>query len=210
MKKVERVLEIIRRLEEAYPDVHCTLDYSNPLELLVATMLSAQCTDERVNQLTKDLFGKYRTPWDYANADLAELEEDVRPTGFYRNKARNIKRACQVLIEEFDGEVPQRMEDLVKLPGVARKTANVVLGTAFGVADGFVVDTHVKRLARRLGLTQQTNPGKIEIELMEIVPRGRWIKMAHQMIIHGRMICQARSPKCAECVLVDLCPSAAP
>ncbi|MFQ5340872.1 MAG: endonuclease III [Anaerolineae bacterium] len=204
----QRMPEIVRRLREVHPDARCALDHANPLELLVATILSAQCTDERVNQVTPALFEKYPTAAAFAAADRAELEEAVRPTGFFRQKARYIQEACEIIAHEYDGEAPADMDSLLELPGVARKTANVVLGVAFKVADGIVVDTHVKRLAQRLGLTDETNPGKIERDLMALVPREDWIDLAHLLIFHGRRVCQARKPDCPNCVLSDVCPSA--
>ncbi len=203
-----RVAEILRRLRAAYPDAQCALRHSNPLELLVATILSAQCTDERVNQVTQELFKQYRTAEDYAMANPEELEQAIRSTGFYRNKARHIQGAARRMIERFGGEVPRTMEELLELPGVARKTANVVLGVAFHRAEGIVVDTHVQRVARRLGLTRQQDPGKIERELMVTIPRHDWIDFGHQLIWHGRKVCHARKPDCLNCPLRDLCPSA--
>ena len=191
-----------------YPDAKCSLDFSNPLELLVATQLSAQCTDERVNLVTRDLFQKYRTVEDYASASQEELEQDIRSTGFYRNKAKNIRAACQLLITNYNGEVPSTMADLIKLPGVARKTANVVLGNAFGIIEGFVVDTHIGRLARRFGWTKNEDPVKVEQDLMRLVPRQDWLDLSHLMIFHGRAICQSRKPLCQQCTLSKLCPSA--
>lgn len=203
----QRTRQIIRRLKREYPDAHCSLNYSNPLELLVATILSAQCTDERVNIVTADLFRKYRSPDDYASVAQEELEQDVRSTGFYRNKAKAIRGACRRIIEQHDGRVPDRLEDLLLLPGVARKTANVVLGNAFGIASGVVVDTHVQRLSRRLGLSDQSQPEKIERDLIELVPKKDWIDFSHLMIYHGRKVCKARTPLCAECTVEALCPS---
>ncbi len=203
-----RVLKIIELLEKEHSDAKIALDYANPLELLVATILSAQCTDKRVNIVTKALFKKYRKPEDYANVDLEELEEDIRSTGFYRNKARNIIKCCQILVEKFNSQVPKTMEELLELPGVARKTANIVLSNAYGVVEGIAVDTHVRRLARRLGLSQHENPNKIESDLMEIVPKGRWKRITDLLIFHGRRICAARRPKCGVCDLNKLCPSA--
>ncbi|HEY63151.1 MAG TPA: endonuclease III [Caldilineae bacterium] len=208
MPEQERINEILWRLREAYPDAQCALRHSNPLELLVATMLSAQCTDERVNQVTEKLFQKYRTAEDYAMANPEELEQDIRPTGYYRSKARRLQEAARVLVERYNGRVPDTMEELLELPGVARKTANMVLGVAFNRAEGIVVDTHVKRVAQRLGLTKEQDPLKIEQDLMAIVPREQWIDFSHQMIWHGRRICKARSPDCPSCPLNDLCPSA--
>ena len=203
-----RVLRIIELLEKEHPDAKIALDYTNPLELLVATILSAQCTDRRVNIVTKTLFKKYRKAEDYANADLEEFEEDVRPTGFYRNKARNIKKCCQILVEKFNSEVPKTMEEILELPGVARKTANIVLSNAYGVIEGIAVDTHVRRLARRLGLSEHEDPNKIEGDLMKIVPKTHWKRITDLLIFHGRRICVARKPKCGICVLNKLCPSA--
>ena len=203
-----RVREILRRLRETYPDAECALHHRNPLELLVATILSAQCTDERVNQVTRELFRRYRTAEDYAQADLEALEQAIRPTGFYRNKARHIQGAARMILERFQGKVPETMEELLQLPGVARKTANVVLGVAFHKAEGIVVDTHVKRIARRLDLTHAQDPVKIERDLMAIIPREHWIDFGHQLIWHGRRICHARHPDCPNCPLNDLCPSA--
>jgi endonuclease-3 len=205
---VERLPEIMGRLRSAHPDARCALNHTNPLELLVATILSAQCTDERVNQVTPALFAKYSTAIAFAGADRAELEAAIRPTGFYRQKARYIQEACCIIADEYQGQVPADMETLLPLPGVARKTANVVLGVAFGIADGIVVDTHVKRLAGRLALTRESNPDKIERDLMELVPRQDWIDIGHLLIFHGRRVCHARKPDCPHCVLNDLCPSA--
>lgn len=203
----QRTRQIIRLLKREYPDARCSLNYSNPLELLIATILSAQCTDERVNIVTADLFRKYRAPEDFVNVAQEELEQDVRSTGFYRNKAKAIQGACRRIIEQHDGRVPDRLEDLLLLPGVARKTANVVLGNAFGIASGVVVDTHVQRLSRRLGLSDQSQPEKIERDLVELVPKKDWIDFSHLMIYHGRKVCKARNPLCAECVVESLCPS---
>ena len=203
----QRTRDIIRRLKREYPDARCSLNYSSPLELLIATILSAQCTDERVNIVTADLFRKYRAPEDYLNASQEELEQDVRSTGFYRNKAKAIRGACQRIVERHAGHVPDRLEDLILLPGVARKTANVVLGNAFGIASGVVVDTHVQRLSRRLGLSDESQPEKIERDLIELVPKKDWIDFSHLMIYHGRKVCKARKPLCDECVVEPLCPS---
>ena len=202
-----RLAEIIKRLKKAYPDAHCALNHSNAFELLIATVLSAQCTDERVNIVTADLFRKYRGPQDYLNVSQSELEKDIHSTGFFRNKSKNIQAACRRIIDEFNGEIPRTMEELLTLGGVARKTANVVLGNAFGIPAGVVVDTHVARLSARLGLTQETVPEKIEKDLMEKVPKKHWIIFPHWLIYHGRQICQARKPKCTECFLSDICPS---
>jgi len=205
----KRVLKILDLLEKEHPDARIALKFSNPLELLVATILAAQCTDERVNQVTRSLFKKYRSAEDYARADLATLEQDIKPTGFYRKKAQRLKEVCQILVEKFNSEVPRTMEDLLSLPGVARKTANIVLSNAYGVNEGIIVDTHVLRLAKRLGLTQSKTREKIERDLMEIVPREKWGRFADLLIFHGRRVCNARKPKCEICVLKDLCPSRA-
>lgn len=203
----ERVEEIIRLLHAAYPEAKCALDHRNPLELLVATILSAQCTDERVNKVTPALFARYPDAKAFAEADRGELEEAIRSTGFYRNKAKSIQEACRRIVTEYDGQVPQTMAELLTLAGVARKTANVVLGTAFSIADGIVVDTHVKRLAQRLDLSQQNDPDKIERDLQAMVPQDEWIDVAHLLIFHGRQVCDARKPNCAGCVINHLCPS---
>ena len=203
-----RVLKIIELLEETHSDARIALDYKNPLELLVATILSAQCTDKRVNIVTKVLFKKYKKAEDYANAELEELEEEIRSTGFYRNKARNIKKCCQILVQKFASEVPRTMEEMLELPGVARKTANIVLSNAYGVVEGIAVDTHVRRLARRLGLSEHEDPNRIEGDLMEIVPKTNWKTVTDLLIFHGRRICEARKPKCSLCVLNKLCTSA--
>jgi endonuclease-3 len=203
-----RAQEIVARLREMYPDARCSLDYETPLQLLVATILSAQCTDERVNTVTRQLFQKYRTAEDYARVPQEEFEQEIRSTGFYRNKAKAIRQAAQLLLDEFRGEVPRTMEELIRLPGVARKTANVVLGNCWGIASGVVVDTHVARLSRRLGLTEHQDPEKIERDLMELIPQQEWIFLGHALIYHGRRVCEARKPRCAECRLASLCPSA--
>src|SRR5579863_9546842 len=203
----ERVRAILQGLDEAYPHVTCALEHKNAFQLLIATILSAQCTDERVNQVTKTLFVKYPGPKDFAYANPAELEQDIRPTGFFRNKTKSIIGASKKIVEEFGGEVPRTMDELLTLPGVARKTANVVLGTAFGIAVGVVVDTHVTRLSNRLDLSRNTDPKKIEQDLMQVIPQEKWILFSHQLIWHGRRICQARKPKCAECNLEQLCYS---
>ncbi|MDG6222982.1 MAG: endonuclease III [Candidatus Bathyarchaeota archaeon] len=206
--KKERTEKIIEILEKEYPEAKTSLYYQNPLEILVATILSAQCTDKRVNIVTKSLFKKYRTAQDYANADLSELEQDIKSTGFYRNKAKNIKKTGWMLVEKYDSKVPQTMEELIKLPGVARKTANIVLSNAYGVIVGIAVDTHVRRIAKRLGLTLNTNPDKIEADLMQIVPKEYWKRVTNLIIFHGRKVCTARNPKCNLCSLNKLCPSA--
>ncbi len=198
--------EVVRLLVEHYPDADCSLDFTTPLELLVATILSAQCTDERVNIVTKGLFRKYRSAANYANAPLPELEEAIQSTGFFRNKAKNIQNCCRLLVERYEGEVPREIDKLVELPGVGRKTANVVLGTAFGIASGVVVDTHVTRLSQRLGMTVQKDAEKIEKDLMEAIPESAWIAFSHRMIQHGRNICGARKAQCAECPMAPICP----
>jgi endonuclease III len=203
----ERSSRIIGALRRTYPEAHCELNYSNPLELLIATILSAQCTDKQVNIVTQDLFKKYRTAADYANADLPELENDIRRLGFFRNKAKNIKACCRQLVDKYGGKVPQTMEELVALEGVGRKTANVVLGNAFNINEGVVVDTHVARLSQRLGLTKESTPEKIEAEMMNLVPREDWAMFSHWLICHGRRRCSARKPACPDCELRDLCPS---
>jgi endonuclease-3 len=203
-----RALRVIELLEKEHPDAKIALHYTNPLELLVATILSAQCTDERVNMVTKTLFKKYTKAEDYANADLAELEQDIRSTGFYRNKAKNIKKCCQLLVEKYHSQVPRTMAELLELPGVARKTANIVLANAYGIVEGVAVDTHVRRLAQRLGLTESDDPAKIEVDLMNIVPRDKWMRITDLLIFHGRRICVAKKPRCDACVLNKICPSA--
>jgi endonuclease-3 len=202
------VEETIARLKSAYPDARTALDWKNPLELLVATILSAQTTDVRVNAVTPTLFAKYPTAADYASADPAQLEEDIRPTGFFRNKAKSLRGMARALVDDHGGEVPQTMDDLVALPGVGRKTANVVLGNAFSVDEGVVVDTHVRRLSNRLGFTTHNDPEKIEGELMKTVPKRDWTVFSHLLILHGRSVCKARKPACEDCVVNDLCPSA--
>ncbi len=204
--KKKRTAEIIKRLKKEYPDAHCALNHANAFELLIATIISAQCTDVRVNIVTAELFRKYRRPQDYLQVSPEELEQDIRSTGFFRNKAKNIQAACEKIIENFGGEIPNTMDEILTLNGVARKTANVVLGNAFGIASGVVVDTHVSRLSQRLGLTEKTTPEKIEKDLAELVPKKDWIIFPHLLIWHGRRICQARKPKCAECVLENICP----
>jgi endonuclease-3 len=200
-----QAVEVVRRLRRAYPDAECSLVHDSPLELLVATILSAQCTDERVNLVTKELFRNYRSAADFAAAPLADLEQAVKSTGFFRNKAKNIKACCQALVDEHRGQVPRELDQLVKLPGVGRKTGNVVLGTAYGIASGVVVDTHVGRISRRLGLTKHDDPVKVERDLMEQTPEKEWVALSHRMIQHGRRVCLARKPKCDECTLADVC-----
>lgn len=202
-----RTAEIIRRLRIEYPEARCALNFTNPFELLVATILSAQCTDERVNKVTDALFRKYRKPADYASVETGELAADIKSITFFNNKAKSIRGASQRIVEEFGGEVPNTIEELLTLSGVARKTANVVLGNAYNIASGIVVDTHVARVSQRLGLALETKPEKIEAELNELVPQGDWIMFPHWLIAHGRKICQARKPRCAECILENLCPS---
>jgi endonuclease-3 len=208
MKDKERVQEIIKLLEKEHPDAKIALHYSNPLALLVATVLSAQSTDKTVNEVTKSLFRKYKTAKDYANADLEELEKDIKPTGFYRNKAKYLKKTGQMLVEKFNSKVPRTMEELTTLPGVARKTANIVLSNAFDVIEGVAVDTHVKRLAQRLGISDNKDPNKIEKDLMELVPKEQWPKLTDLLIFHGRRVCTARKPNCKSCGINELCPSA--
>lgn len=203
----QRLSRILEGLDRRFPDAKCALDHRNAFELLIATILSAQCTDERVNIVTRDLFRKYSCLQAFATAPLRELEQDIRSTGFYRNKARSIQGAARMLLEKFGGNVPETMEELVELPGVARKTANVVLGVSFGKAEGIVVDTHVTRVSQRLELTKETVPEKIERDLMAIVPRARWISFSHQMILHGRHICKARKPLCHLCPVEQVCRS---
>ena len=204
----ERVLKIIELLEKEHRDAEIALNFNNPLELLVSTILSAQCTDERVNLVTPNLFKKYVNVEDYANADLKELEQDIRSTGFYRNKAKNIKKCCQLLVEKHNSQVPKTMQELIELPGVARKTANIVLQNTYGIIEGIAVDTHVRRLAQRLGLTENKNPEKIEKDLMMITPKNEWMRITDLLIFHGRRICDAKKPRCAKCVLNEICPSA--
>ena len=204
-KNKRRTGEIITLLKKRYPDARCALNHKNPLELLVATILSAQCTDVRVNKVTKDLFKKYKQAEDYAGAEPEILENDIRSTGFYKNKARSIIKCCKVIFEEYTGKVPSTMEELVALGGIGRKTANVILGNAFGIP-GITVDTHVKRVAYHLALTKNQDPVKIEYDLMELVPKKEWTQFSHLIIFHGRYTCMARKPLCAECVLKSLCP----
>lgn len=199
--------EVWKRLKQHWPNPRCELRHANPLELLVAVILSAQCTDARVNKVTEALFQRYRTARDYAESPEGELEAFIRPTGFYRNKAKNIRGACRLLADKHGGRVPDTMDELLRLPGVARKTANVVLSTAFGRAEGIVVDTHMARVARRLGLTKETNPVKIERDLMRLFPRKDWGDLSHAVVLHGRYVCKARRPLCGECRLNTLCPS---
>jgi endonuclease-3 len=206
--KQQRAIEILQRLKVLYPEAPCTLDYETPVQLMVATILSAQCTDERVNLVTPELFRRFPTAAALAAADLTELETLVRSTGFYRNKAKNIKAACSLIMSEFDGQVPKLMEDLLKLPGVARKTANVVLAHAFDIHMGVTVDTHVKRLSYRLGLTEFTDPIRIERDLMKLLPQPDWENWSIRLVYHGRAVCNARNPQCDRCTLADLCPSA--
>jgi endonuclease III len=203
----KRVAAILAGLDAAYPNATCELNFSNAFQLLIATILSAQCTDVRVNMVTKELFQKYKTPKDFAYASPAELEKEIRPTGFFRNKTKSIMGASKGLLEKFGGEVPRTMEEILTLPGVARKTGNVVLGTAYGIASGVVVDTHVMRLSQRLDLTHNDEPKKIEQDLMKIIPQSKWIQFSHQLIWHGRRVCVARKPKCVDCNLESLCYS---
>ncbi len=203
----DRALKVLRILEREYKKPRAALRFRDPLQLLVATILSAQCTDARVNKVTEHLFSKYKTAEDYANADLREFEEEIRPTGFYKNKARNIISAARIIVLEFGGRVPHNMNDLLRLPGVARKTANIVLSNAYGKIVGIAVDTHVSRLSQRLGFTKNHDPVKIERDLMELFPREKWYEINYLLIEHGRRVCSARNPKCEACVLSSLCPS---
>ncbi len=205
---VKQTNTVLTRLKVEYPGAKCALNYQDSLQLTVATILSAQCTDKRVNLVTPALFARYPAAADYAQASLPELEEMIRSTGFYRNKAKSLHGLGVALVERHDGEIPHAMAELVKLPGIGRKTANVVLGNAFGIDDGVVVDTHVGRLSRRLGLTEQKDPVKVERDLIELVPKTDWTLWSHLLIDHGRAVCDARKPKCGQCVLADLCPSA--
>ena len=208
LSKKQRAIEILVRLKHLYPDATCSLNYSTPVQLLVATILSAQCTDERVNKVTPALFGKFPDAASLASANLVELETLVHSTGFYRNKAKNIQAACRMIVTEFNSVVPNQMEQLLKLPGVARKTANVVLGHAYGINAGVTVDTHVKRLCERFGLTEAKDPVRIEQDLMSLLPQPDWENWSIRLIYHGRAICKARSPVCVACELADLCPAA--
>ncbi len=208
MNKKERVIKIIKILKKRYPQSHTELNFKTPLEILVATILSAQCTDKKVNEVTPGLFKKYQNAKGFAQAELTELEKEIRPTGFYRNKAKNIQASAQKIERDFSGEVPSTMDDLLTLPGVARKTANIVLSSAYNKAEGIAVDTHVKRLSQRLGLSDEKNPDKIERDLMAIVPRKEWLYFNYMLVNYGREICQAKKPLCGECQLNQLCPSA--
>jgi|SRR5579863_8919449 len=203
----KRVAAILEKLDEAYPDAVCELKHESPFQLLISTILSAQCTDVRVNQVTAELYKKYPTPEAFAHANPAELEKEIRPTGFFRNKTKSIMGASKAIVENFGGKVPRTMEEMLTLPGAARKTANVVLGTAYGIASGVVVDTHVMRLSRRLDLTKHEDPKKIEQDLMKIIPQTKWIQFSHQLIWHGRRVCFARNPKCVDCNLEKICYS---
>jgi endonuclease-3 len=204
----QRAAKIIELLEKQFPNAKTALNYSNPLEILVATMLSAQTTDERVNIVTQNLFKKYRAPEDYANVEIKELEQDIRSTGFYHNKARNLKNCCRLLIEKYKSQVPKTMDEMLELPGVARKTANIVLYNAYGIISGIAVDTHVRRVSQRIGLTEHDDPAKIEQDLMQITPKDKWMKLTDLLILHGRQVCIARKPKCDICVLNKICPTA--
>ncbi len=204
----QRALKVIELLEKEYPNAKTALNYTNPLEILIATILSAQTTDERVNIVTKTLFKKFKKPEDYADADISEIEQEIRSTGFYHNKARNVKKCCQILVEKFHSQVPKTMDELLELPGVARKTANIVLYNAYGITAGIAVDTHVRRVSYRLGLTKQTDPAKIEVDLMKITPKEKWMLLTDLLIFLGRQVCIAQKPKCSVCVLNRICPSA--
>ncbi len=207
-ERIIRTKEIIKRLKKVFPNAQTALIHRNPLELLVATILSAQCTDVRVNKVTPILFRKYKSPKEYASADISELENEIKSTGFYHAKAKNIINCCKMLVEKYNGEIPTKIDELIKLPGVGRKTANVVLGGYFGIVSGIVIDTHVKRIAVRLGLSENADPEKIEIDLMGIVSKKNWIDFGDLLIWHGRNFCTARKPKCTDCPVSDLCPSA--
>lgn len=208
MEDKERARNIIKLLSREYPGAKTALQYSSPLEILVATMLSAQSTDKTVNEVTKSLFDKYQKAEDYANADLKELQSDIKSAGFFRRKAEYLRNTGQILVQSYNSEVPDSMEELTKLPGVARKTANIVLSNAFGVIEGIAVDTHVRRLARRLALTENKDPNKIERDLMELVPKKQWPKLSNLLIYHGRQVCNAKKPRCKDCLINKLCPSA--
>jgi endonuclease III len=203
----KRIAAILRKLDEAYPDATCELKHANPFQLLISTILSAQCTDVRVNQVTETLYKKYPNPEAFAYASPSELEQEIRPTGFFRNKTKSVMGASKAVLETFGGEVPRTMEEILTLPGVARKTGNVVLGTAYGIASGVVVDTHVQRLSNRLELTKNQEPKRIEQDLMKLIPQNKWIQFSHQLIWHGRRVCFARKPKCAVCNLERICNS---
>lgn len=203
-----RINRILNILSKAYPNAKVALHFSNPLEMLVSTILSAQCTDERVNLVTKDLFKKYKTPEDYAKSEINELEAMIRSTGFYRSKAKNIRNACQIIVEKFDSKVPRTMNELTSLPGIGRKTANIILSNSYGVIEGIAVDTHVARVSKRLELTNAKEPDKIEQDLMKLIKKESWVSFTYQMIEHGRQICNARKPLCNQCLLKRLCPSA--
>lgn len=208
MEDQERIQQIVKLLAKEHSDAKIALHYSNPLELLVATVLSAQSTDKTINEVTKSLFKKYQKAKDYANADLKDLEKDIRSTGFYRNKAKYLKKMGQMLVEKFESKVPRSMDKLTMLPGVARKTANIVLSNAFGIVEGIAVDTHVRRLSQRLGLSKNKDPNKIERDLMKLVPKEQWPKLTDLLIFHGRRVCTAKNPNCRDCVINKLCPSA--
>lgn len=204
MNKKERVIEILKIFDELYPEAECSLEYRDPLQLLISTQLAAQCTDARVNIVTKDLYKKYRSAEDFANAEQSELEQDIKSTGFYRNKAKNIIACCQLLVEKYDGKIPDNMEEMLQLPGVGRKTANLVLYEVYGIP-GVVVDTHAKRLSNRIGLTKNQEPEKIEYDLQKIVPKERWADFCHKLVYHGREVCNARKPDCENCRINSLC-----
>ncbi len=208
MSDRSRAKEIVRLLSKEYPNSKVALNFTNPLELLIATILSAKCTDAKVNQVTVELFKRYRTPEQYANANLAELRRLIRPLGTYRRKAKFIKECCKAIVKKFNSKVPKTMEELLSLPGVARKTANIVLSNAYGIVEGIAVDTHVARLSRRLGLTENKVPEKIEQDLMKVVPKEDWFKINYLLIDHGRMVCKSIKPMCSRCVLKEICPSA--
>ncbi len=204
MNKKEKVIEILKVFDRLYPDAKCSLEYSSPLQLLISTQLAAQCTDARVNIVTKDLYTKYKNAEDFANADINELEQDIKSTGFYRNKAKNIKECCRLLVDRYKQEIPNNMEELTALPGVGRKTANLVLYEVYGI-QGIIVDTHAKRLSNRIGLTKNENPEKIEYDLQKVVPKERWADFCHFLVSHGRMVCKARKPDCDKCEIRQYC-----
>lgn len=204
MNKKEKIIHILQVFDKLYPDAECSLEYSNPLQLLISTQLAAQCTDARVNIVTKDLYAKYKNAEDFANADISELEQDIKPTGFFRNKAKNIKECCRILVDKYNGKIPDNMEELTALPGVGRKTANLVLYEVYGI-QGIIVDTHAKRLSNRIGLTKNENPEKIEYDLQKIVPKERWADFCHMLVSHGRMVCKARKPECENCGIKQYC-----
>lgn len=204
MNTKDKTIQILKIFDKLYPNPECTLDYKTPLQLLISTQLAAQCTDARVNIVSKDLYNKYKNAEDFANANINELEQDIKSTGFYRNKAKNIKECCRILVDKYNGDIPNNMEELIKLPGVGRKTANLVLYEIFGI-DGIIIDTHAKRLSNRIGLTENENPEKIEYDLQKIVPKDRWSDFCHMLVSHGRLVCNARKPECEKCAISEYC-----